>query len=91
MTTTLRRFNFMLVLVLALAQHKDIDAQDDRNLSVPDAGIERCINAARETCAKVTTDMIDSIEQTCLQLYLGSACRLAAILLERAARKTLNG
>lgn len=75
MTTTLRRF--MLVFVLALAQHKYIGAQDDKKISVPDTGAERCINAARETCTKVTTDMIDSIEQTCGHLHLGWACRLA--------------
>ena len=67
----------MLVFVLALAQQKYISAQDDKELSVPDTGVERCINAARMTCTTVTTNMIDSIEQTCGQLHLGWACRLA--------------
>jgi len=75
MTSILRRF--VLVFVLALAQHEYVDAQGDKNLSVPETGTERCINPARETCTKVTTDMIDSIEQTCGQLHLGWACRLA--------------
>lgn len=76
MTTTLRRLNFILVILVALALQEAIIAQEGKKSAVPDAAIERCINTARETCSKVTTGMIDSIEQTCGKLYLGWACRL---------------
>jgi len=75
MTTTLRRV--LLVFVLAFVQHKYIGAQDVLEPPIPDPVIERCVEAARETCAKVATGMIDSIELTCRQLHLGWACRLA--------------
>ncbi|MEJ8823509.1 hypothetical protein WKW80_15935 [Variovorax humicola] len=77
MTTTLRRLGFMLLLVLALAQHKDIEAQDHKTHSVPDTEVARCVNAAREACANVAAQMIASIEATCGHFGLGWACGLA--------------
>ncbi|WP_213959462.1 hypothetical protein [Variovorax sp. dw_954] len=77
MATTLQRFGSILVFVLVIALPKDVDAQVDKNRSVPGSEVERCIDAAQATCAKVATDMIAYIEETCGHFGLAWACRMA--------------